>query len=137
MSTERQYYTPTIEEFHVGFEYEDKDIQSLNKQLNYGIKFTKRIFDNSCNLKGFEQSLSRGEVKVPYLSKEDIEECGFEYEFESSYIKEDYRVIYSEETIENLEDLEVVIQEFGECILRGNIRNKSEFKQVLRMLNIK
>lgn len=65
---EEKYYTPTIEEIHVGFEYE----------WQFGDKWdTKRIccltdIDNGLN--GYIESKR---IRVKYLDNKDIQECGW------------------------------------------------------------
>lgn len=58
-----KYYTPTIEEFHVGFEYE----------IDYGDEWVSETqFD------GFLHNKKLENIRVKYLDKEDIESLGFE-----------------------------------------------------------
>lgn len=60
-----KYYTPSIEEFHVGFEFELKD-----PITQIWVKF---IFEED-KLWFIKSNISR----VKYLNKEDIESLGFE-----------------------------------------------------------
>lgn len=84
---ENKYYTPTIEEFHIGFEYEWRS--SLDKE------WEKEIMDDSISMYDalieYESDQSSGwEYRVKYLDKEDVESFGFKCEEEnedSSYYK--------------------------------------------------
>ena len=149
---ENKYYTPTIEEFHVGFEYEHKE-----RFLDGTVK-TQEDFDNSKWVKQtcdsgimyIERALSGRNsknglcgVRVKYLDQEDIESLGFE--LEESNKKE---TIYRRSCDNLMTEKEVQIwvdKEFDYidiCNLRdkedynfmGKIKNKSELKRVLKMI---
>lgn len=67
---EHKYYTPTIEEFHVGFEYEYKPILAgLNNERG---EWKKVTFD-FIPLSHIELEYTR----VKHLDREDIESLGF------------------------------------------------------------
>lgn len=85
-----KYYTPEISEFHVGFEYEEKE------RFGDGTVKTKEDFDNANWIK---KSMEIGElpyiermlsgrnaingicgVRVKYLDREDIESLGFDHD---------------------------------------------------------
>lgn len=66
MDTNNKYYTPSIEEFHIGFEYE---------WLNENGKWVKELTPKEITVNGFEEQ-SYG-LRVKYLDKEDIESLGF------------------------------------------------------------
>ena len=72
---EHKYYTPTIEEFHVGFEYEFLSFQDETWR-----KAIVTVKDESVHAEHFsfidtEKHLDRRRVK--YLDREDIESLGF------------------------------------------------------------
>jgi len=62
-----QYYTPTIEEFHIGFEFEMTDTQE------------KVVFTTNCPypIEIIEDFIIRKLVRVKHLDREDIESFGF------------------------------------------------------------
>lgn len=68
-----KYYTPDIEEFHVGFEYFAK---IPNKE-----KFSKEIYHFNDSHKELVNrvTLHEGDVKVKYLDHSDITSLGFKY----------------------------------------------------------
>lgn len=70
---ENKYYTPSLEEFHVGFEYEFKhsDYPESN-WVKYSTPVTNSDLEN-CPFNNVEFS----EYRVKYLDKEDIENLGF------------------------------------------------------------
>jgi len=89
-----RYYKPAIEEFHVGFEYEVKQLTAIKQdfikssdiKLDKWIKLTWDSLSSPENT--FNVFLENGEitnilvpdsVRVKYLDKEDIESLGFGY----------------------------------------------------------
>jgi len=71
--TDEKYYIPTIEEFHVGFEYEEKLVKYQNPGES---KFHKNIVKTPKGIP-YEMWLKDGSIRVKKLDKEDIESCGF------------------------------------------------------------
>ncbi len=70
-----KYYTPEIEEFHVGFEYEWFDGSDWNKVTQK--YFDGGLFNNGDGEHPFEYQLSDVGIRVKYLDQEDIESLGF------------------------------------------------------------
>lgn len=128
---DNKYYTPTIEEFHVGFEYEWnnpneddiwRDSIACREDCYYAVEDLIHEF--------------RFNYRVKYLDKEDIESLGFKYiennSFESNednylsleYFKDDkgWYLTYSENE-----------SQFG---FGGWIKNKSELITLLKQLSI-
>ena len=66
---DNKYYTPSIEEFHVGFEYEYVNSKTEG--------WTNTTFIRG---RGFVEPYGDGEVRVKKLDQEDIESLGWELE---------------------------------------------------------
>ena len=112
-----KYYTPTIEEFHVGFEYEFK---------TNGLGFVKTEVSETG---GFFQ----GEKRVKYLDREDIESLGFKCMGGNWYHdNKAYQIIGTWESIE----ISRGQHEYRDVLFKGTIKNKSELKRLLKMLGI-
>lgn len=146
-----KYYTPSIEEFHVGFEFE----------VNYtGEGWLKEIFCNGTGknidsigkLKSFlGKTTFEDAYRVKYLDKKDIESLGFEFIEKngdllfksiktyrglstgddskiwiSYYPKNQWTLIYKRSNRGEEDDL-----------FYGVIKNKSELKKILKQLNVK
>lgn len=131
---ESKYYTPTIEEFHIGFECEWR----RNEEDWYGGKINSSIelYDAAIEYEAGENQTY--EYRVKYLDKEDIESFGFgsyipPHEYDHTWIKDNYilkawfnhelptiRIMYIPSTI----------------IFHGAIKNKSELKILLKQLGI-
>lgn len=103
------YYTPEIEDFHIGFEYEWLDADNNWKKESTPIEISKEGFD--------EQTYG---LRVKYLDKEDIESLNL-----PSYIQ-----------INNILNKTYEIIGTNGRIFRGSIKNKSELKKLLKQLNI-
>ena len=149
---DNKYYTPEIEEFHVGFEYEwkgrvdwkktavdddDGDIQNPFDNFNYGIQTQT--------------------IRVKHLDRSDIESLGWEYNHKMAREEHNYEPIdcweISIDTTENKEKyytlfiykekLYVEHHEYQnsvgrteEGLFKGTIKNKSELKRLLKQLEI-
>ena len=138
---ENKYYTPSIEEFFIGFEYEEED--SLEDDV-----WIKRTLDFNYGWLEIPQDFAN-DKRVKYLDASDIEELGFTVvktkgnSFESvkkftftydNYPSEgEYNIIVSGDKY-----CVIKLKDIGETTLfRGEIKNKNVLKQVLNMLNIK
>lgn len=65
-----KYFTPSIEDIHVGYECEVKDPIGFHEEL-----WQKQILDK--NILGYFQGNWEHVVRVPYLTKEQIEKEGW------------------------------------------------------------
>jgi len=144
---DNKYYTPEIEEFHIGFEYEFKGSIMWHKFCYKGIDFI--------NEHGKDELISEiklGNIRVKYLDKEDIESLGWNLT-RHSVVKE-----YSEDKtkfrfkpIEGLIEYSfngrfllstednfktIAIRSLGGLMFIGVIKNKSELVKLMNQLGI-
>lgn len=156
---DKKYYTPTIEEFHVGFEFEIKCFYD-------GSEFEPFIQDNleppmishGSGFCPFEHALSEGHIRVKLLDREDIESLGLK--FIGCELEEDRRtckfpIIYEvrKRDTDNIFDLgkaEITLVNISENIYNltnyklnparkisgAFIKNKSELKRLMKQLGI-
>jgi hypothetical protein len=140
MQTEKYYYTPTIEEFRVGFDYE----------ITNGYEWVKKTFCKE-DLKSFlyeslENGIMQGYVRTKCLDEQDIKSIGFisisgyyELYMKKYFQRENItaRIFYEEDGIVSLEvgDKGSKASEFR-TVFYGNVKNKSELKKILCMLGI-
>lgn len=132
-----KYYTPEIEEFHVGFEYE---------YLTNGDEWVKHIINNKADLIDCIEDIKESKIRVKYLDKEDIESLGFKH-IENNYtsyykinapgklgywteVAIDFRWGYDDISILGFRGTE------NDILFRGIIKNKSELKRLMKQLNI-
>tara|TARA_B100001167_G_C16774797_1_gene310685 strand:- start:5500 stop:6189 length:690 start_codon:yes stop_codon:yes gene_type:complete len=65
------YYIPKLEEFHVGFEYEEDDNNTGNWE------FEVCGLDNTGDLEMIKDFILEGNIRVKHLDKKDIHDLGF------------------------------------------------------------
>ena len=135
-----KYYTPEIEEFHVGFEYEwnnsnEDDVWKTSVADNEDCYHAVQDIINNLDRK----------YRVKYLDKEDIESLGFEYQ-DGKMIKDysddfiykpnnnlqyNLTYVYEQNILRiHVEDL-VYFEESYNYLFQGTIKNKSELKKLL------
>ncbi len=148
------HYTPTIEEFHPGFEFECKE-----RFLDGTVK-TLEDFNNSkwvkqtCNsaimyieraLNGRNSENGLCGVRVKYLDREGIESLGFELDqctkdgcvfYKGNLMtKEEWCLTFGGKT--NPKNyLSITSMKNNPNSFTGVIKNKSELKRILKQLNI-
>lgn len=124
---ENKYYTPILNEFFDGFEYECFDLD-----------WNKTTFDFR-DLEIIDDEIREGKIRVKHLDREDIESLGWElrtdanadkhipeYTIERWYFKtysNDFCTIYDDSAVD-------------EYVFRGIIKNKSELKKLMVQLGI-
>lgn len=141
-----KYYTPTIEEFHIGFEFE---------VLVYSEKeWAKSIYsypNDAVFCKDSEGNIWTNEsIRVKCLDREDIESLGWEERSKNYYIKKlppsypyhlyavlDFRWGFYDISIDVIRSYEYRDHDDDQRIFRGVIKNKSELIKLLNQLNIK
>lgn len=152
LEQENKYYTPDISEFHVGFEYE------LYTYTDRSMDWVDTVFEGICAKKSngtykfsveeLEELIKNEDIKVKFLDQEDIESLGFAA-VGSRYTKllpveEDSKINRRELWIDVLGENTYKIYEFNhegfsggeEVLFKGTIKNKSEFKRILKQLGI-
>ena len=115
-----KYYTPSIEEFHVGFELEIK-----THELRPWEKHTWIPGDQAKSVSNYLD-----QIRVKYLDSEDIESLGFMQNSLYSHTKEDWVI---EVNTNDLNDT-LGIYCVSDLRFKGRIKNKSELKRVLKMI---
>jgi hypothetical protein len=152
MSEDSKYYTPTIEEFHVGFEFETRD--RLSVLIDYR-KWNRSTFNKFNDMRSIRMCIDtdRFEIRVKHLDREDIESLlvpiGFEHEkaYANTEIKMIKGSIWSEAIKISMCNGIISIIEFKFTgnensrenywnLFRGKIKNKSELKRVLTQTGV-
>ena len=128
---ENKYYTPTIEEFHVGFEFESNYVG-----FSSDLKWKKILLNNSHDWfwTAYKQDAVETEFRVKYLDKEDIESLGF-----TQITYDCYNLPIGDEELRLLFENDIfkifLADKYSDMLFQGTIKNKSELKRVLKMLN--
>lgn len=123
-----KYYTPELSEFHVGFEFEQKEysgLRWLSKEMGWqGVK----------KIKSYNE---QGLIRVKYLDQEDIESLGFEEGGSWDYTSGDFRIQFPMKD-NRMPNHNVIIHtsHAGAYFMTfcGVIKNKSELKRVLKQV---
>lgn len=138
---ENKYYIPEIEDLRIGYECE------INEALGYQDKFTPTIIGFKTD-EGYKNELSDviimmddgyGEVRTPYLTKEQIEKEGWKVQFGNDkdfwcqFIKDKFLVIYYFDT----KLLTILNTERSCSIYGGSCNSINEFRTICKFLNIK
>lgn len=145
-----KYYTPSLEEFHIGFEYEYKTTTSIMSKHSHD---WRKVVEDHDSIE--ERYWSELVCRVKYLTKEDIESLGFEFRGTESFMKQppipvnDYYMKGKVVLTANCNTEEIVIgkvkngrypQEIWHkesfLLFSGKIKNKSELKTLLKQLGI-
>lgn len=98
---EVKYYAPEIDEFFIGFEYEEYQQKEWNKLISppksLGYEWAKKVFNTSTSLGKIKSKLEK--IRVKYLDKEDIERLSFVFydEFPVNYMEETCYAFHSKE----------------------------------------
>ena len=136
------YYTPSIEEFHVGFECEiyvtvskpSEESLSCWYPIVFGNKHTKYenlVLGELIHTK----TLDVNRFKVKHLDKEDIESVGFNEEGTKYYINTNKVAIYPAEWALGIKHSYKITKD-DIIVFIGTIQNISELKVLLKQLNI-
>jgi hypothetical protein len=84
ITEDKKYYTPTINEFHVGFEYEIRRFQYYDLNISDVYWDTNKFsfdFSEPNDIEDiFNEGRETGNIRVKYLDKEDIESLGLRLE---------------------------------------------------------
>lgn len=143
-----KYYTPSIDEFYVGFQCEIRlpDWQNFKKYqpLDFDTQKTKELLEN-------------GNIRCKYLDKSDIESLGFNFEIKHSIVKDasgksvdrsieefikedgDYKwIIHLHNNTKYLIIRQIPTDEFNYSSVKfiGLIKNLSELRKLLKQLGI-
>lgn len=125
MEEKYSYYTPDIEEFHVGFEYEE-DFMSGEGDWR---KVTFEVKDD--DLWHIPGKLEEGWIRVRHLCYEDIVGLGFKAQIKTGETGYGYNLIEKDgKSILTITDKEYSV------LFKGTIRNRSELKRIMKMVGI-
>jgi hypothetical protein len=139
-----KYYTPELEEFHVGFEYELMDL-ALNMVDK---EFRSDVITHGGDIDNALEWIKTNEVRVKHLDREDIE--SLKWEFTGKGVADWYK-IEGDFQIGTWTAYEAVMIHDPSCnwvkihvldrgdevdIFQGTIKNKSELKKLLKQLGI-
>ena len=125
---DNKYYTPELNEFRVGFEYQSKN----NAKEEFYTYHVEKDFD-SCV---YQYLIDRQEVRVKRLNCDDIVECGFEYDkYCNRYLKDSIISVTLINGIVHIKDRSWKDDDtVDDTLFIGTIKNKSELIMILKMI---
>ncbi len=145
MNANDKYYTPTLDEFFIGFEYEGYRDEFCPDHKKEWIDLTFGRWTSPNSHKKLLELIESNKVRVKYLDKEDIESLGFKYDnyYKTESHSKDLtgsKLGYSI-TITKCYGNEYCIYHIHpdgnkSVIFRGVIKNVSILKKLLQQLNI-
>lgn len=137
-----KYYTPDIEEFHVGFEFETPTKDNVLYSVDSNIWEKKTVSIKSC-MEKLKYDIMYG-ARVKYLDTNDIESLGFKksglgsdkttlkmFSGEGKELKGYWITHHFANQETEIVDTRL---EFHLMKFSGKIKNKSELKKVLKMI---
>lgn len=140
-----KYYKPTIDEFHVGFEYEHYSYNKWNKDI-----ITILDMEGDSNLNSIYENILK--VRVKYLDEDDIKSLGWDLTLTNLIMSDGSKVedvITGGYIIDNVKFY--IMYDIKDKLCRitfdnGNgydhirvaitVKNKSELKKIMKQLNI-
>ena len=133
-----KYYTPYIEEFHVGFEYEIWDFDK-SQWKNGKVKSFESLLECpfGMSIEGYVESRH---IRVKHLDREDIEECGWKpITHKRLSMLAEY---YLQDLYLNFENNKIYVFDFDyeygfEYKFQGYLKNKSELRKLMQQHDIK
>lgn len=153
-----KYYTPQIEDFNIGFQYEEYQQKEWNKIIrppkDLGYEWVTKTFNTSTSLSKIKSKIDKESIRVKYLDYDDILELGFTREFStrSEILDSSCEIYISEEKnlmlghYPNLNKVTIATRDFSKSnkLLKTNwderqvnlitIKNKNELQKLLKRL---
>lgn len=136
-----KYYTPEIEEFHIGFEYESARLSNKDPWRKKVATITDIDEAEACLTHFPEEKI----IRVKYLDRDDIESLGWKEVLGGlSPIATSEEGVTSRRLYEKQgyfltkwdNSLFVQIIKAEEYLFQGNVKNKSKLKDILKMVGI-
>ncbi len=136
---EEKYYTPSPEEFHLGFEFEAKKGSGLINDVHYeeGQEWKKTIVQHG----DFFNTLNPEHIRVKHLGREDIQSLSWKYNYNPSLNKKGSptEFVFGKAALLFFEkENKVHIFDGISDVVRfaGKLKNKSELKRVMQQVGI-
>ena len=135
MEEQNKYFTPDIEDLHIGYKCEQKD---ESEWTSYIIDQKSLLYTTLRDLESSEKSF----IRTKFLDKSDIESLGWKWFTNASY-GEDYEMInnnkkYVLSQIENTQEIYVyLIDESKDYVLfNGQCKSINELRIIHKLLQI-
>lgn len=140
MGSKDKYYTPAVEEFHTGFDYEvfqkgqsrGDDIFTFMPTQEEDEWFKYKYPDPFL---GYQlDRLLKKDIRVKYLDREDIESLGYKHIGSGWYEKGTIRIRKWKD--QQLDVHELFSGEWDRILRANEVKNKSELKRILKQIGV-
>ena len=128
------HYTPTLEEFHIGFEYEILEDWDTYPECTWWPQVYGRDGSNPERL-GFVDKNTLVDIRVKYLDEQDIKDLGFK----TVWIEDGVQSFTKEETVISwwIDSTRVRINyTTGWQLFDGHVKNVNELKKLMSQIGI-
>jgi hypothetical protein len=143
---EQQYFTPSIEDIRVGYEFQKNDAYNgKDSWLNYTFyKTTGKDMMNGSPYSAkcppidtIEYLIDHGHIRVPYLTKEQIEAEGWAYNdlyncFNNTVIRTGAKAA----TLKMYKDNYIELSSYGDPLYAGECKDINTFRYICKLLGI-
>ena len=137
---ESKYYTPELEEFHVGFEYEKRFSMVVETlEMRQENNFHPIVFKISDSLECIKQESEFTDIRVKLLNKEDIESLGCIQDTNNIYWYTYNNHVFNYSDITNWMNIwikDTFNSPTRTAVFSGIVKNKSEFKKLIKQLDL-
>ena len=141
-----KYYTPKIEEFCIGFEFEEEfnnpNLTKMVRPIGDNYEWVKLTLNTSHSISRITSKIKKQKIRTKYLDKTDIESFGFvedksnsdQYRLNLELVKDGY--IYGVVLYDTTQVSIYKYKHKEDVIFCGKIKNKTEFKKLLNQVGI-
>ena len=133
----KEYFTPTIEDFYFGYEFGYQAPDKKWHKVTYHTNDTEKLNFIYIGPKRLQELIDKEQVKVPYLTKEKIEAEGWIF---------DYNLGDFDYYIKTLNDIEyelefcykerININTYKRILYQGECKCINEFRKIIKLLGI-
>lgn len=138
---ESAYFTPEIEDFHIGYEFEYQDFNSKWHKCIYSDD--KETTPNLIYMKPslLKDYINANDIRVPYLTKEQIEAEGWKHDeryddVKHFYTNELHLTLYIAYLKEEIIYHHISIFHGGGIMFRGECKDINTFRKICKLLGI-
>ena len=133
------YYTPTLEEFHIGFEYEILEDWDTYPERNYLERtWWPQVYGgdgSNPERLGFVDKNTIADIRVKYLDEQDIKDLGWvqDENYPTQYYLKETDFVW---TLVEFDDFINIETSSRHVNFNVTIKNKSELKKLMSQLGI-
>lgn len=131
----KKYYTPTIDEFYVNFDFEEYGRSIAFPNETDSPYWFKNVFTKFSSFVMIEEIIKQKTVRVKFLDREDIESLGWVFDNADLINVEQYKI--NEISLSVFPDYYLIEKyDFENTLFSGKIRNKSELIKIMKQTEI-